>query len=600
MKKVSDIVSDFIESKNINSVFLLTGGGIMHLTDSIKTNKKINFFCNYHEQASAISAEGYARITGKPGICISTIGPGIANALSGAIGAWHDSIPIILICGQVRKGLNADFSKIRQFGPQEANIIEMAKSITKYSVTIDNPDNILYELEKAYVKSISDRPGPVLIEIPLDIQASYVEENSIKNYIQEVNSNNLISDKKKLVINCINEIRKSKFPIIFPGNGIRLGNAFDLWSEFHQILKIPCVLPYTGRDLLPENLNYNLGIIGTLGQRRANFAVQNSDCFLSLASGINITKIGFNVSGFAPKAKKIILDIDHGQVYNQAVNPDLGIVMDIKEFLQIAIEELKKNPIVINKKWIDTCEFWKMKYPVISKKFYDDKEHVNMYIFHKSLSDLLDENYFIVTGNGMEAQSLFQTFETKNEQRILIPGNWGAMGWDLPTAVGAAVVAKEKNKKVVLLTGDGSIMLNIQELMTIKCNNLPVKIFIFNNKGYGLIRSTQKNLLNDNLIGSDFESGILNPDYKSLAKAFGFAYELVNNNDEILEKLPNILNCNAQIICELNIAYNVTIEPKSIAFKNDKGVLESKPLEDMYPFLPKEEVEMNMNLLNKN
>jgi acetolactate synthase-1/2/3 large subunit len=596
-KKVSDIVIDFLEEKGIYDVFLLTGGGIMHLTDSLANSKKVTYTCNYHEQASAIAAEGYARVTNKPAVCMSTIGPGIANALSGAIGAWHDSIPIILICGQVKSEIKADFTKIRQRGPQEADILSIAKSITKYAVSITNPNSVKYELEKAYNLSINGRPGPVLIEIPLDIQASVVESEDLFVYKFVKEKLEISHEDRNNVNKVLDYIRNSSFPILFPGNGIKLANAFNEWVHFYDLLKMPCVLPLTGKDLLPDNYEYNLGIIGTLGQRRANFAVQNSDCFISLASGINLSKIGFNINGFAPNATKIILDIDHGQIYYQAFAPDFGIEMDVKLFLKIAIEELKQNPIKINQKWLEVCKFWKEKYKIITPDFFFDLKHVNMYVFHDIISTLCDNDSIIVSGNGMEAQSLFQSFKNKEGQKILIPGNWGAMGWDLPTAVGAATYAKKHKKKVILITGDGSIMLNIQELLTIKYHNLPIKIFIFNNKGYALIRTTQETLLNNNLIGSDKDTGVVNPDFKLLANSFSIKYDSINTNDEIEKKLINILSSDEQIICEVNISYNAKVLPKSIAYKNSEGILESKPLEDMYPFLPKEEIEMNMNLL---
>jgi acetolactate synthase-1/2/3 large subunit len=596
-KKVSDLVIDFLEEKGIYNVFLLTGGGIMHLTDSLANSKKVKYTCNYHEQASAIAAEGYARVSNKPAVCMSTIGPGIANALSGAIGAWHDSIPIILICGQVKSEIKADFTKIRQRGPQEADILSIAKPITKYAVSITNPNSIKYELEKAYQISRLGRPGPVLIEIPLDIQASIIECDDLIIYKNNDDKHEILDADREIVIKVLNYIRNSNFPILFPGNGIKLANAFNEWVRFYYLLNIPCVLPLTAKDLLPDDYDYNLGIIGTLGQRRANFAVQNSDCFISLASGINVSKIGFNINGFAPNAIKIILDIDHGQIYYQALRPDFGIEMDVKVFLTIAIDELKRNPIKSKKKWLEACKFWKEKYKIITPDFYIDKKHVNMYVFHDMISNICDNDSIIVTGNGMEAQSLFQSFKNKKGQQILIPGNWGAMGWDLPTAVGAATYAKKHNKKVILITGDGSIMLNIQELLTVKYNDLPIKIFVFNNKGYALIRTTQETLLNNNLVGSDNKTGVINPDFKLLGNSFRIKYDIINNNQEIEKKLIKILNSDEQILCEVNISYDAKVVPKSIAFKNSEGIIESKPLEDMYPFLPKDEIEMNMNLL---
>ena len=596
-KKVSDIIVEFIVSKGINKVFLLTGGGIMHLTDSIGKYNELEYICNYHEQACAIAAEGYARVTGKPGVCFGTTGPGIVNALSGVIGAWHDSIPMLVFGGQVRTSVMADFNKIRQLGPQEGNVVEIAKPMTKYAVKIIEPKTILYELNKAYNIATSGRPGPVYIEVPLDIQAAEIDYENLVTFInketEEVNPTSLNFHVK----NVIEILRNSKYPILFPGNGIRIGDAFNEWREFVNLLNIPVVLPYTAKDLLAEDDLNNMGVIGTNGQRRANFAVQNSDLFISLASGISTSKIGFNSAGFAPKAKKIIVDIDEGQVFFQSVKGDVSIIADIKQFLSLAIKELNKNPYLPNHKWKEICKYWKIKYPLLVKEYYDDKKHVNMYVFSNTISNFINENEIIVCGNGFDCASVYQVFNNKTNQRILISGNWGAMGWDLPTAVGSCI-ANDK-KRTILITGDGSIMLNIQELLTISTNKLPIKIFIFNNKGYASIRATQNNLLNNHLVGSDFNTGISNPNFEKLANSFGLNYYYINNNEKITEISNQIFNNSEPSICEVNLAYDIFITPKALAFKKADGTMESKPLEDMFPFLPKDEVDYNMNLINQ-
>ena len=538
MKKVSDIIADFIESKKIDKVFLLTGGGIMHLTDSIGKNKNIEYVCNFHEQACAIAAEGYARVTGKPGVCFGTTGPGIANALSGVIGAWHDSIPLLVFGGQVRTSTMADFNKVRQFGPQEGNIIDIAKPMTKYSVSIQDPTTILYELEKAYTIALSDRPGPVFLEIPLDIQAATIDETILIKYQPNTNigqDDNIEKDVDELIELLIN----SKKPILFPGNGIRISNSYNLWRDFFSLINLPAVLPYCAIDLLSEEDELNMGVIGTNGQRRANFAVQNADLFISIASGISISKIGFNPSLFAPHSKKVIIDINEGQLENQVINGDLKIKADVNKFLTLCIKKLKEKPYKTNQNWIDACKYWKTKYKLITEDYFEDKKHVNMYVFTNTISSLLNKETLVVTGNGFDAVSVYQVFKTKMSQRVLIPGNWGSMGWDLPTAVGGCF-GNSKNE-TVLITGDGSIMLNIQELLTIRNYNLPIKIFIFNNKGYASIRATQNNLLNGHLVGSDENTGIKNPNFKYLASAFDFDYYIINNNDEIADVADRIL-----------------------------------------------------------
>jgi acetolactate synthase-1/2/3 large subunit len=591
-KTVSEITSDFIASKGIDKVFLLTGGGIMYLTDAFARNEKIDYICNFHEQACAIAAEGYARVTGKPGVCLVTTGPGASNAISGALSAWHDSIPLIIICGQVRTNIIADdYENIRQIGPQEANIIELAKSMTKYAISVRNKEEIYEILDEAFEKATTGRPGPVLIEIPLDIQSAFVDNvrpvYEIHNKLRQVE----VSDDQIELF--FSEIKKSNFPILFPGNGIRIGNSFDLWIKFLNLINIPVVLPYCAKDLVPFDNYLNLGVVGTNGQRPANFAVQNCDLFISLASGLSISKIGFNAAGFAPFAKKIAIDVDKSQLTSHPINIDIRIQSDIKIFLEKAISWLSKNSLVINNKWLDACKYWKNKYPMRNESWEKDLNHVNMYNFIEKLSIKADREAVILTGNGYECPGVYQAFQVKNKQRVLISGNWGAMGWDLPAAVGAAVAVK--NNQVFLLTGDGSIMLNIQELATIKVNKLPIKIFIFNNKGYAAIRFTQNNLLNGFLVGADFTTGLTNPSFELLANAFDLKYYKINNNSEIDNTILNVLKEVGPVLCELNISEDVRIEPKAQAIKNSDGTITSKPLNDMYPYLPEEEINYNNN-----
>jgi acetolactate synthase-1/2/3 large subunit len=591
-KTVSEVTADFIASKGIEKVFLLTGGAIMYLTDAFAKNNKIDYICNYHEQACAIAAEGYARISGKPGVCLVTTGPGASNAISGAISAWHDSVPLIIICGQVRTTLISEtYVGVRQVGPQEANIIELAKSMTKYAISVRDKDEIIPILNKAYDIAVSGRPGPVLIEIPLDIQSSNIdilEESDFNDFEKKPNE---VSDE--FIELFFDEIKKSKYPIFFPGNGIRISNSYDLWIEFINRINIPVVLPFCGKDLIPYDHPMNLGVVGTNGQRAANFAVQGSDLFVSLASGISISKIGFNAAGFAPNAKKIVLDIDENQLSSKHINYDITIQGDIKSFLSKAIKWLDVNNISINEKWISACHYWKGKYPMRNDRWFEDKMHVNMYYFIEELSTLVQENSVIVTGNGYECAAVYQAYKVKSNQRILISGNWGAMGWDLPVSVGASSL--EKTSCVYLLTGDGSVMLNIQELLTIKTNKLPVKIFIFNNNGYAAIKNTQNNLLGGYIVGADCNSGVCNPSFEELAKAFDFSYFKILNNKEVDVKLTQVINHNRPLICELNISEDVRIEPKAQAFRNSEGVLESKPLHDMYPYLSAEEIQYNLN-----
>jgi acetolactate synthase I/II/III large subunit len=593
MIKVSDFIVNFLVEKGIHDIFLVSGGGIMHLLDAVGRNPGMNYYCNYHEQACAISAEGYARVRTDVGACLVTVGPGGSNAISGMLGAWYDSIPMIVICGQVRRNIIADYTKVRQIGPQEGNNLAMAKPVTKYASVILDANMIKYELELAYDKATRGRPGPVWLEIPLDIQDTEVDESLLPSYISEdvnlADKAQLQSDVKKV----IDMLQNAKRPLLLCGNGIHLSRAEQLLKELLEHLNIPVVLPDAAKDLIAEDHPRYMGIFGTAGQRRANFAVQNSDCILSLGAGLCIKKVGFNYQGFAPGARKIIVDIDEGQLYNQVIKADLPILADVRLFLEEMLEQLGKTPLQASDQWLEACSRWKARYPLIVDEYYDDHDHVNSYVFVNALSDLLTREDVVVAGNGLDTVSYIQVFKVKEGQRAYTSINWGAMGWDLPLAVGTCIGSGKR--RTICITGDGSLQWNVQELLTIKNYNLPVKIFLFNNQGYSSIRATQKTFYNGRFVGSDRNSGVGNPNFEYLAKAYGLEYTRIMNNDEIENGIRQTLMTRLPALCELNISAEQGITPKASSFVREDGTIESRPLEDMFPFLPREEIWENMH-----
>jgi acetolactate synthase-1/2/3 large subunit len=568
----------------------------MHLLDSIGRSR-INYYCNYHEQASAVAAEGYTRIRGF-GACLATTGPGAVNLLSGIMGAWEDSLPMLAIVGQVRRNLIADYTKMRQLGPQEGNSIAMAQPVTKYAKMIMDPQSIRYELERAYFEATNNRPGPSWLEIPLDVQDSMVDEKNLMGFIQPTsNAEEEQSTKlKEQVSQVIQMIQAAKRPIIFTGNGIHIAKAEDLLIETITQLQIPATVTHSAKDVVYEAHPFFQGVVSPNGQRRANFAVQNADLLISIASGISATKVGFNYKNFAPNARKIIIDLDEGQVFHQAVVPDLGIVSDARLFLEELLRQLKQVKISPKSRWLDACEMWKNRYPVILEDYFQDKEYVNSYVFMDKLSDLLSSQDVIVAGAGLDTVSHYQAFKAKPHQRSMTSGNWGSMGWDLPLSVGACVGSGKH--RTICITGDGSVQWNIQELETIRFNNLPVKLFIFNNKGFGSIRSTQRNLFDGHFTGADENSGVGNPNFALIAQAYGFEYSQITNNDNLDEGLQSTLSGINPSICEVNLSPDQAITPKASAFRRPDGTLESRPLEDMAPFLSREEVYENMHLFD--
>lgn len=597
MLKVSDYVAQFLVEKNIHDIFMVSGGGIMHLVDSVGRAKGLHYLCNYHEQACAIAAEGYARTTNHIGACLVTTGPGSTNALSGIAGAWVDSIPVLVISGQVRRDLIADYSLLRQFGPQEINIIDIVRPITKYATTVMKPEMIRYEMEAAYAHAMTGRPGPVWVNIPLDVQGAMVDETNLPVYSQPVdNFPSLIQEKRNQVHQLLDLLQQAKRPILILGNGVRLAHSGDLVEEFVRKLRVPVLLPIGAMDLLEESHEFYMGKFGPLGQRRANFALQNSDLLVSVGTSMSVSTIGFNTMGFAPKAKRVMVNVDRGELGKSNYVPQLSIEADahwfMKEFLRQA-EDINFNP---SPKWQQTCENWKRRYPPLTEDAFQDKEHVNSYVFTNVLSNLLTSKDVIITGNSLDAWSVYQTFQVKKGQRVFTNVCYGSMGWDLPAAVGACMA--NGNQRTILITGDGSLQFNVQELLTIGYNRLNLKIFVFNNQGYESIRSTQNNFFGGHFVGSDPSSGVANPNFSQLAAAYGLRYECIHHNAEIEEKANIILGSNLPVLCELNLSYHQVRSPRVTSIRKEDGTMESQPLEDMFPFLPKEEVWENMHMFD--
>lgn len=594
MIKLSDYVVSFLVEKGICDIFLVSGGGIMHLLDSVGRNKRLRYFCNHHEQASAICAEAYSRAKGTMGCCLVTTGPGSTNALSGVVGAWYDSIPMLVISGQVKRELIADYQRVRQLACQEVNIMDMARPVTKYIKTITEPELIRYELETALYRAREGRPGPVWIDIPLDVQGSMIDETKLvpADLPHETGGNGRLLEDVAAVVGAL---KKSRRPLLMCGNGIRLGGAELLLADFLDEFAIPTVLALSATDLVPEDHPSYLGIVGHVAQRRANFALQNCDLLLSIGSGLNSAKVGFNYQDFASRATKIVVDIDACQLSHQIIRPDLPILADAAGFLKELSRALKEADFTIAKRWSSACMAWKKRYPVITPDFWDEKEYVNSYVFFDRLSSALSEGDLVVTGNGLECPSCFQAFRSKKDQRVIFNTNYGSMGWGFPASIGVAVA--NPDRKTVCVDGDGGFQMNLQELQTVFYYRLPIKLFVFNNRGYASIRATQNSFFAGHLVGADESSGVTNPDFEKLAQANGVPFERILNHDE-LGKISDILLMEGPVLCEVNISPEQQVVPKCSAYTKDDGTIASRPYEDMSPLLPREEIWANMHLFD--
>ena len=588
MIKLSDYVIAFLEQKGIDHLFLLTGGGIMHLQDSAGRAERLTYICNHHEQACAIAAESYARRKGHVGAILVTVGPGSTNALSAIPGAFVDSVPVIVISGQVRRDLIADYSQLRHFGPQEINIIDMVRPVVKYAATVMDPREIRRELERAWNAAISGRPGPVWLNLPLDIQGAMIDEEDLLPIDTPPPPPPRADASPALQL-----LSQARRPLWVFGAGIHIAGAQEAMRELVEASGFPAVFTIGGMDLLEEDHPLNMGRFGPVGQRRANFALQNADLLMAVGASFSVASIGFNTAGFAPKAKKVAINIDAPELHKPNMALDVALHGDLRSYMQDLYAGLAAQAPTLDPRWLSVCDRWKARYPIVVPEYQQDPDHVNTYVFADVLSGLVNADDTIVTGNSLDIVSLYQSFRVQRGQRVYTNINYGAMGWDLPGAIGACLAS---GKRTILVTGDGSIQLNLQELLTIKQYQLPIKIFVVNNQGYEAIRSTQANFFEGRFVGSDPASGVGNPRYDHLAAAYDMDYVHIANHEGMSQAVAEFLARPGAGLCELHVSYHQPRSPKASAFRREDGTLESRPLEDMAPFLPREEIQENMRL----
>lgn len=596
MIKLSDFVFDYLYKEGIKDIFMISGGGNIHLVDSIGKSK-INYICNHHEQACATSAEGYARLTGKIGVCLVTTGPGGTNAITGVAGSWLDSIPVLVLSGQVKRELIGAGRGVRQLGVQEINIINMVKPITKYAEIIMDPNDILYCLEKALFIAMTGRKGPVWLDIPLDVQGSFIDEKKLKKFNPKEIKDPFQTDKKvlkKLVAQTIEKLKKSERPVLYAGNGIRLSGAEKEFLELVNLLKIPVLTSYVGYDLISSSNPYYFGRAHMMGQRAANFIIQNSDFLLSIGARLDILTIGFTYKAFARVAYKVVVDIDKAELAKFTISPDLKINFDAKGFILEMIRQLKKNRLNLKiKEWLEYGRKLNKKYPNVQSKFWKEKQYVNPYCFIETISRHLKPEEIMVSSNGMGPMNcMYQAFSVKLGQRVILNLGGAQMGYGLPAAIGACFAANKK--RVICFEGDGSLQFNVHELQTMKHHNLPIKLFVYSNGGYLSIRNTQNGLFNGRYVASDPKSGVSCPDYVKVAKAYGIPSIRIHNHKDMEGKVKYVLNYKGPILCDINAVRELMLTPRLMTQKKPDGTFVSPTLENMYPFLDEKEFKENM------
>ena len=594
--KVSDYIADFLAEHDITDIFTVVGGGAMHMNDSFGHHTKINCIYNHHEQASAIAAEAYFRVNNRMAAVCVTSGPGAINALTGVAGAYMDSVPMLVLSGQTKTGLTVRSSglMLRTLGNQEFDIVSALDNMTKYAEMIMDPEKIRYCLEKALRIALSGRPGPCWLDIPLDIQGAYIETDGLTGYEQEAEEGIFGEDAlNEAVSKAAARLADAVRPVLYAGNGIRISGAAELLKELTGKIGIPVVTCWDSIDLAETDDRYYAGRGGTMGDRAGNFAVQNSDFLLCIGTRLNVYQVGYDVKTWAREAYVVDVDIDPEELKKPTIRVDLPVCADAGEFMKRLIDKAAPDRKGNYAEWVQQCGKWKERYPVVQDRHYQGRESVNVYAFIDKLSRMLSENAITVVANGSASVVGSQGFYIGKGQRFIMNCALSSMGYDLPAAIGACIAAGKKS--IICIAGDGSIQMNLQELQTIVTNKLPVKIFVINNGGYHQIRLTQNNLFHNGLVGVGPESGDLGfPNFEKLAGAYGIPYCSIRNHFEMEEKIKAALSMEAFCLCEVFCSETQVFEPKSATRKMEDGTLVSPPLEDMAPFLPREELKANM------
>jgi len=594
MQRVGDYIADFCVKVGSPHIFLVSGGGIMHILDGLVCNKKIRVVCAHHEGAAAVMAEGYARVSNNIGVVFVTTGPGGTNAITGVVDAWVDSIPLLVISGQTKRSQNVYNSGIpglRSLGGQEVNILPIVQSFTKYSAMVNEPEKIRYYLEKAVYCAKHGRPGPSWLDIPLDVQAAMINPESLEPFIPELFEPDTVRlcDQVQVTIELL---RTSQRPVIIAGNGVRLAHAEKEFLNIVEILKIPVVVSKPGQDLIDYQHPYYVGFGGTKGTRPGNFAMQNADLILAIGSRLAIPFIGYEYELFGREAKKIVVDIDPAELQKNTVKLDITIQADAKIFLEILLDEVQKNPLPEKHDWVKKCRYWKSRYPSITPEILGKESPICTYNLFDKLSDLLNEKAIIIADAGTVYCIISQVHRVKLGQRVITPAALGTMGFSLPLAIGAYYGSQDST--IVAVTGDGSLQMNIQELQTIVHNKIPLKLFVVNNNGYTSIRNTQNSYFNGRLCGSDPSSGVTCPDLKKIAYAYGIPYEALHDQSELDLRMNDILHREGPVICEVFTCTDQQITPSVSSKVLSDGRMVSMPLEDMWPFLSRDEFKKEM------
>ena len=591
--KLSDYVFHFLEGKGVKRVFVLTGGGAMHLDDSLGRSERIEYTCFLHEQALAIAAEASGQFTNFPGVGLVTSGPGATNTVTAVTAAYFDSTPVVMISGQCkRQDLKGD-SGVRQMGSQEVDIVSMVSGVTKYAVTVIEPATIRFHLEKAWHLATTGRMGPVWLDIPLDVQAAAIDESSLEGFVPESNVKHSPTVEQASKVAAL--LATAKRPLVLAGNGIKLAGAEAEFRRLIESLGIPAVLTWKAVDFLDHSHPLNFGSPGIIGCRTANFLVQNCDLLLVIGSRLEPSITAFNSAGFAPHARLVMVDIDEAEI-RKTRRADVPVVADAGEFLRALVACL---PTAFNdlSRWLDYARGLKVRYPVVLEEYRKPGENIDLYVFTDALSDqLAPDDAITPESSGAAGEIIYQAIRVKEGQKIKNAAGLGSMGFGLPYAIGACLAT---GKRTVLINGDGAFQLNIQELQTLSRLGLPVKMFILDNDGYASIRATQRNLFGGFYVGSGTGSGLTMPDIAAVSGAYRIRTEHAETYEDLAGAIGRTLAGSDPALCVIRVSQVQVTAPRVQSMKTPEGGMISKPLEDMWPYLAPEELRGNMIALDK-
>ena len=591
--KIAHLIADFLVSKGVKHNFTVTGGGAMHLNDALGHKEGLTCVYNHHEQACAIAAEGYARLTGKIALCCVTSGPGGTNAITGVMGGYLDSIPMFVLSGQVKREttLWSTDVPLRQLGDQEFPIIDSVQNMTKYAVMVTEPNDILYHLEKAWFLANNGRKGPVWLDIPLDVQAAKVDKDSLRHFEgsaeeAELKAKENPSYDEATTAAILDKLKNAKRPVVFAGTGVNVAGARAEFLKACDKLKIPVVTAWNAHDIMTDDNPYYCGRPGTVGTRGGNFVVQNADVLFVIGCRLNIRMISYNYKEWAKDAYKIVVDIDEAELRKPTVNVDMKVNADLVDVLNsINASSYEANPI--HEAWLKWSKDIDAKYPACLPSYDEIKSPVNPYVFIDKFSKTLEEGDKVICGNGSACVVTFQGFHVKKDQRLFTNSGCAAMGYGFPAAVGACVA--EEGKRVICVDGDGSFQMNLQELQTVVYNKMNLKIFILNNNGYHSIRQTQTNLFQPPLVGVCDGNGLSFPDLEKLAYAYGIRFVRISDSSEVEAKTAEVLRGNDPVLCEVVLNDKQNFAPKLSSKVLPDGKIVSPPIDDMLPFLERDE-----------